>query len=385
MPMQFNFATAGRLIFDSGASAQCGDHARSLGIRRLLLVTDKGIMAAGIAAPIIAALTDAGLAVAVFDNVSADPPVSVIETARDAAITHKADGVLGLGGGSALDAAKLAALLARSGEALADIYGLDQAQGPRLPLILIPTTAGTGSEVTPISIVTVGAEEKKGVVSPHLLPDIALLDPALTLGLPPAVTAATGIDAMVHAIEAYTSVHKKNPISDALATKALGLLSSGLPRAFADGGDLGAWSDALLCACLAGMAFANAPVAGVHALAYPIGARFHVPHGVSNALMLPAVLRFNLPKAGEYYAQLAEYICTDDEIGMAPCPQEAFILKLERYCTEMEVPRQLRQVGITRQDLDQLADDAMLQTRLLINNPRTVTRDDAFALYETTL
>ncbi|MEL7202248.1 MAG: iron-containing alcohol dehydrogenase [Pseudomonadota bacterium] len=383
--MHFEFATTGKLIFEQGAIARLADHAASLGMRRILLVTDKGIVAAGLVEPALTALRDASFEVMLFDTVVADPPVSVIDAACDAARAGKADGVIGLGGGSSLDAAKLVAVITCSGERLEHLYGIDQIKGPRLPLILIPTTAGTGSEVTPISIVTVGAEEKKGVVSPVLLPDIALLDPDLTMGLPPQVTAATGIDAMVHAIEAYTSAQKKNPVSDALATKALGLLGRSVPQAYENGVDKQARSQALLGSCLAGMAFANAPVAAVHALAYPIGARFHVPHGVSNALVLPAVLKFNLPEAGPLYAELAPLICTQEQLRAASSPQAAFVATLERYCDEMAVPRRLRDVGIVDNDIDQLADDAMEQTRLLVNNPRPVTRRDVVEIYRATL
>ncbi|TXM88309.1 iron-containing alcohol dehydrogenase, partial [Methylobacterium sp. WL103] len=233
---------------------------------------------------------------------------------RAAAAFARASGselVLAIGGGSALDTAKLVAYLARSHEALDAIYGVGLAKGARLPLILVPTTAGTGSEVTPIAIVTTPTQEKKGVVAPRLLPDWAVLDPELTLGLPAAVTAATGIDAMVHAIEAYTSRHRKNPISDGLARQALGLLACHIRTACADGGDVEARSGMLLGSMLAGMAFANAPVAAVHALAYPVGALFHVPHGLSNALVLMGVLRFNLPEAQALYAELAPILDPD--------------------------------------------------------------------------
>ena len=216
--------------------------------------------------------------------------------------------VVSVGGGSALDTAKLVAYLARSDERLDDIYGVGMAKGQRLPLVLAPTTAGTGSEVTPIAIVTTPTTEKKGVVSPRLLPDWAILDPELTLGLPAPVTAATGIDAMVHAIEAYTSRHKKNPISDQLARQALALLSANIREVCRNGANLEARSQMLLGSMLAGMAFANSPVAAVHALAYPIGAIFHVPHGLSNALVLMGVLRFNLPTAEGLYAELAPIV-----------------------------------------------------------------------------
>ena len=209
-------------------------------------------------------------------------------------------GVVGFGGGSSLDVAKLSALLAGSGEDLEAAWGVGNAKGPRLPLVLVPTTAGTGSEVTPVAIITVGGDEKRGVSSPILLPDIALLDAELTLSLPAGTTAATGIDAMVHAIEAYASKSaNNNPMSRMLAVEALRLLGGHIERVIAEPGDIEARAAMLLGSTLAGMAFANSPVAAVHALAYPIGGTFHVPHGLSNALVLPHVLAFNAAEAAQ--------------------------------------------------------------------------------------
>jgi alcohol dehydrogenase class IV len=289
--------------------------------------------------------------------------------------------VLSIGGGSALDTAKLVAYLAKSPDRLDDIYGVGLAKGQRLPLILAPTTAGTGSEVTPIAIVTTPTTEKKGVVSPRLIPDWAVLDPELTLGLPSYVTAATGIDAMVHAIEAYTSKVKKNPMSDQLARQALALLSANVRRVCKNGRDLEARSQMLLGSMLAGMAFANAPVAAVHALAYPIGAIFHVPHGLSNALVLPHVLEFNLPAAEELYAELAEIVKPGLRVTSPRDRARAFIDEMISIGRDCDVPPSLTSVGIGQDDLKKLAEDAMKQTRLLVNNPRELTFDDAYAIY----
>ena len=255
------------------------------------------------------------------------------------------------------------------------------AKGERLPLVLVPTTAGTGSEVTPISIVTTPTTEKKGVVSHKLLPDWAVLDPALTTGLPAHVTAATGIDAMVHAIEAYTSKHRKNPISDQLARQALTLLAANVRKACREPGNIEARANMLLGSMLAGMAFANAPVAAVHALAYPIGALFHVPHGLSNALVLMGVVRFNLPEAEALYGELAPLIEPEADGLKSNEAARRFVEALESICRDCDVPATLAEVGIGKADLPRLATDAMKQTRLLVNNPREVTYDDAFAIY----
>ena len=381
----FTFQTCPNLVFAPGAAARIGEIVGEAGARRVLLVTDAGVRGAGLTRDAEAALAAAGVALSVFDGVVADPPAAVVEAAAAQARAEGIDLVLAIGGGSALDTAKLVAYLARSDEPLDALYGVGLARGQRLPLVLVPTTSGTGSEVTPIAIVTTPSEEKKGVVSRRLLPDWAILDPVLTLGLPAPVTAATGIDAMVHAIEAYTSRHRKNPISDQLARQALALLSGNLRAACRDGRDLAARSAMLLGASLAGMAFANAPVAAVHALAYPIGALFHVPHGLSNALVLTGVMRFNLSAAAPLYAELAPLL--DPAAAGCPVPEaaERFVAALEDLCRDCGVPASLAAVGIGTGDLDRLAGDAMKQTRLLVNNPRDMTLGDARAIYAAAL
>jgi alcohol dehydrogenase class IV len=328
-------------------------------------------------------LRQAGIAVQVFDRVVADPPEAVVMEAVDEARSFGAEAVIGLGGGSSLDVAKLVSLLLKNGGGLGDIYGVGLAKGPRLPLLLAPTTAGTGSEVTPISIVTTGAHEKKGVVSPVILPDIALLDPDLTLGLPPHVTAATGIDAMVHAIEAYTSMSpNNNRVSRALACEALRLLGRNIRRAVHEGADREARSAMLLGSMLAGQAFANSPVAAVHALAYPIGGHFGVPHGLSNALVLPHVMRFNAPACAEAYAELAPHAFPYLAGRSGREGAEAFIAATVDLATEIGLEPRLRDVGIPENAIPTMAADAMNQTRLLVNNPRAVRLEDAQAIYE---
>ena len=382
----FAFSTVAHIISELGAANRLGEHLaqRFPAARRALLVTDPGFLKTGLVDAPAASLRAAGIEVAVYSGVVADPPEHIVHEAVAAARGHSADIVIGMGGGSSMDVAKLIAVLAGGGQELGSIYGIGNVRGGRLPLVQIPTTAGTGSEVTNIAIVTTGATTKMGVVAPQLYADLALLDAELTLGLPPPVTAATGIDAMVHAIEAYTSRHKKNPLSDILARKALGLLSANLIAACENGRDLAARQAMLLGAMLAGQAFSNAPVAAVHALAYPIGGTFHVPHGLSNSLVLPHVLRFNLPAAAVLYAELAE-IVVPQVSGSVEARAEALVVAMQQIAAITGIERTLQQVGIKETDLDQLADDAMLQTRLLGNNPRTVTRDDARAIYAAAL
>ena len=378
----FQFRTVPHLIGEPGASSQLGTHIRQQfpAVRRVMLVTDAGFLATGLVDTPLRSLQEAGIEVHVFSDVQADPPEAVVLAAVEQARLFHVELVIGLGGGSSMDVAKLIAVLAPGRQTLGDMYGIGKVQGARLPLVQVPTTAGTGSEVTNISIVTTGATSKMGVVAPQLYADLAILDARLTLRLPPAVTAATGIDAMVHAIEAYTTAHLKNPLSDMLARQALSLLSSNLARVCRNGQDLAARQAMLLGAMLAGQAFSNAPVAAVHALAYPIGGMFHVPHGLSNALVLPHVLRFNLGHATSLYAELAA-IVSPQATGSEEARAQALIDALQALAAETGIVRTLREVGIGEADLDGLAEAAMQQTRLLGNNPRSVTLSDARAIY----
>lgn len=378
----FSFSTVKTIINELGCChRQLGVVAKSLAITRVLIVTDAGIVKSGMIEPALASLTAAGVASVVYTDVVADPPEAVVERAIAFAREQQIDGVIGLGGGSSMDVAKVIALLTKSTQSLQDVYGVGNAKGTRLPLIQIPTTAGTGSEVTPISIITTGETTKQGIVSPLLIADVALLDAELTVGLPPHVTAATGIDAMVHAIEAYTSKLRKNPYSDMLACEALRLLSKHIVTAVEDGHNLVARSAMLYGAMLAGQAFANAPVAAVHALAYPLGGHYHISHGLSNSLVLPHVLRFNLPEATQAYAELAHVInpyARAKPITLA----EYFIDAMQTLIHAVKLPSTLRQMDVPEHDLPMLAKDAMLQQRLLMNNPRLVTEADVLAMYQ---
>jgi alcohol dehydrogenase class IV len=379
----FTFNTTASVVFEAGAARRLGAIAGPRLGRAVLFVTDPGLRRLGLCDPAIASLEAAGIAVTVFSEVEADPSRATLMKAVEVGRAAGTTGVVGFGGGSSLDVAKLAALLVGSGEDLDEAWGVAQAKGPRLPLALVPTTAGTGSEVTPVSIITVGEEEKRGVSSPVILPDIAVLDAELTLGLPPAITAATGIDAMVHAIEAYASKNaNNNPLSRMLAREALRLLGANIETVIADGGNLEARGAMLLGSMLAGQAFANSPVAAVHALAYPVGGTFHVPHGLSNALVLPHVLRFNAPDAAHLYAEIAAdaFPHLEREQGVqGRCA--AFIEELAALSARVGLQPRLRDVGIPEAALAKMAADAMKQQRLLVNNPRAVSQDDALAIY----
>ena len=381
----FIFNTTPGIRFGSGqAKDSCREIFNKLG-SRILFITDKVLMALGLTKPTIEELKKMA-SVEVFDYVEADPSQKTLLKAIEIGKKIKATGIIGFGGGSSMDVAKLSALILGSNEDLEKAWGVANAKGPRLPLVLIPTTAGTGSEVTPISIITVGEEEKKGVSSSIILPDLAILDPDLTLGLPASTTAATGIDAMVHAIEGYASSNENNNvISKMLAVEALKLLGGSLEKAVTDGSNVEARGNMLIGAMLAGKAFANSPVAAVHALAYPIGGIFHISHGLSNSLVLPYVLRFNSVdvKAANYYAELAPYVFPkiDTNKGtQAICAE--FIDKLEDLSKRLGLPQKLREVGIPKNACEKMARESMKQTRLLINNPREVSESDALSIYQ---
>ncbi len=346
--------------------------------KRIAIVTDMVVRKLGLMDAGVHALRDAGYDVMIYDQVIPDPPDTIVQHIADDMRAFDAGLVIGFGGGSPMDTAKVAAHLAGCDQPLETMYGVDNAKGPKLPLLLIPTTSGTGSEVTNVAILTTGKTAKKGVVADSLYADRVLLDAELTLGLPAHITASTGIDAMVHAIEAYTSIRLKNPISDALALTALRKLRNSIVTAVNEPSDIEARQDMLIGAMIAGQAFSNAPCAAVHALAYPLGGFFHVPHGLSNALVLTEVMKYNQPKAEKWYGEIA----TDLGVGQNGT---ALIDEMLRIKDATKVPQTLREVNITEDAIVMMADDAMTKDRLLMNNPREMTHDAVVKIYETIL
>ena len=384
--LAFNYNAVPKIRFGVNCLKFAKNDLTSLLGDRIMVITDPGLMELGLHLPLLKTIEDAQLIV--FDEVEADPSFSTVLKAIMYARRKSVTGIVGFGGGSPMDVAKLTALVCGSNENLDEVWGVDNAKGPRLPLCLIPTTAGTGSEVTPISIVTLDSKEKRGVVSSLLLPDLAVLDPTLTLQLPSFTTAATGIDAMVHAIEACTSRTLKNNISDLFAREALVLLASNIRRVCANGDDTEARQDMLLGSTYAGMAFANAPVAAVHALAYPIGSHFKVPHGLSNAIMLPHVLRFNAEdaEAARIYSELCD-VCFPDSTRWPSDMHGAHALAdgFASLAADLGIATTLEEVGIEDKDIDSLAVEALKQERLLPNNPVPVRLEDAIHLYRQAL
>ncbi len=382
----FSFRTVPNIYAQWGATQKLGKLLASwIEQRNILLVTDSGLCSSGIIDPIQDSLSTAGFNVSIFNRIMPDPHEFIVMDCIKQAREANVDVVIGIGGGSSMDVAKIAAVLINSEQNIRDMYGIDKVTGTRLPLVQVPTTAGTGSEVTNITIVSTGEPDsivtKMGIVASQLYADHVILDAALTIGLPSGSTAATGIDAMVHAIEAYTTKHKKNPISDNLAREALRLLSNNLITACNDGNNREAREAMLLGACMAGQAFANAPCAAVHALAYPLGARYHIPHGLSNALMLEPVLRFNASAAAAQYAELAE-VLVGPLSGDDNSKTEVFIGHMIKLMDASGVTRHLRDADVEEAKLPELAQDAMLQTRLLTNNPVEVDEAAALKLYQ---
>ena len=380
---QFQFQTTANIISGIGSIQQLATLIKDAQYKKILLVTDPGMLQHQLHVPILDIFQDVSVEYAIYADVQADPPEHIMLEAVAFAKQHQVDAIIGFGGGSSLDVAKVIALLAdpRQNQSIQDIYGVNNAKAPRLPLILIPTTAGTGSEVTPISIVTTGETTKTGIVSPILYADTAILDATFTTGLPAHITAATGIDAMVHAIEAYTSKIKKNFYADMLAKQALKLLNKNLTPVLVNGKDLEARQNMLLGSMLAGQAFANAPVGAVHALAYPLGGHFHLSHGHTNALVLLEVLKFNAPNAKHLYAELMQWLDPYSK-GSIDGLCDLFIDHIQRHLDGSGLTLKLRDLGVPEHMLETLAHDAMLQTRLLQNNPREMTYEHALKIYQ---
>jgi alcohol dehydrogenase class IV len=378
----FSFSTVPHLHIERGGAARLGEYFADWFFGgRVLVVTDRFLHTSGVLSGSLTSLAAHGFNPVVFDAVEADPSEAIVRNCLALASREHVDIIVGIGGGSSMDVAKVVAAIGQSGQPISEAYGIGNLQSGRLPLVQLPTTAGTGSEVTPISILTTSENLKLGIVSDTLYADRVLLDAELTIGLPALHTAATGIDAMVHAIEAYTSARLKNPISDMLAREALRLLSSNLLAVCQNGNDVDAREAMLLGSMMAGQAFSNAPVAAVHALAYPLGGRFHIPHGLSNALMLGPVLEYNFSGATPFYAELSG-VLGNPLTGDAEADARSFINSILALVAQTNAPRRLRDVDIPHDALPQLAADAMKQTRLLVNNPVPVDAEAALAIYE---
>lgn len=379
------FQTTRRIVMGAGAVNQIADEVKRLRGTKVTIITDPGLVQSGIITRVEDLLSQAGLKIARFSGVEPDPRYEIVAEAAEAVRREKADLLLGIGGGSSLDIAKVAAILVTNADPVTSYFGIDLVPQPGVPMILIPTTAGTGSEVTPIAILSDHHEKlKKGVVSPFLFPDCALLDPELTLGLSPEVTAATGMDALIHALESYTSKNA-TPMTDMLACQALDLLFNNIREAYAEGGNLKARANMLEGSLLAGMAFANAGVTAVHAFAYPIGAEFHIPHGIANTIMLLPVMQFNLLGNLDKFANLAK-VFGQEITGLSKRKAAQMAVEaMQELAADLNVPQRLSVFGVRDEHIPALAEGVMKVTRLLANNPRNLHVEDAEAIYRRVL
>jgi alcohol dehydrogenase class IV len=361
-------------LIGSGVIRQVPSALRELGARRVMVVTDPGVVKAGILGSLKAALDADGIAVALYDAVQPDPSLTLVHSAADETRRAGVDAVIGLGGGSSLDTAKMAAALAANQRPVADYLAGTPLSEAVLPIIAVPTTAGTGSETTPIAVLSdEEAKVKKGFTSARIMPRYAFLDPDLTLGLSPAGTAMTGMDALCHAIESYISVNA-NPHTEALSLRAIELLNANIEEAYRNGKDLRAREMMLLGSFLAGMAFANAGVTAVHAFAYPLGGMFHVPHGLANALMLPGILAFDRPACEEKLSRIGRAMATG---GSA----DTVVSRIEELSRVLQLPRNLAAIGVPAESVEVMSQAVVQIERLLKNNPRKVNLDDARSIY----
>ncbi|NJD90761.1 MAG: iron-containing alcohol dehydrogenase [Geobacter sp.] len=376
------FKTTGKIVSGVGAIKTLPDEIRLLGGNRVFILTDEGIVGAGICDQVLQLLEGNVASVSVYGKVPPEPPLETIDECLSLAQEAGCDLIIGLGGGSAMDVAKVVSVLLTSEKPLSQLIGINLVEKAGVPKILIPTSAGTGSEVTPIVILTDQQENlKKGVVSDFLFPETAILDPELTLSLPPGATAASGIDALIHAVEAYTSVNA-TPMTDHLAVRAIELVVANIRSAWANGYNIEARMNMLEGSLLAGQAFANAGVTAVHAFAYPLGGEFHVPHGVSNAVMLCAVLRFNMIANLQKFAALGKLLCPDISSTDVKVLAEAGIRLLEELIIDLKLPRTLRELHVPKDAIPRMAEGVMKVTRLLANNPRRLTLADAKCIYQ---
>lgn len=376
------FFSPHKIVFGMGAAAQTGPAAKELGVGKMLIVTDPGVAGAGLLEPVTASLDKAGIGWAVFDRVEPEPAARLVDQGAAMYQSEVCDSVLGIGGGSSLDVAKGVAVLGGNPGSILDYCGMDLVPKRAAPKILMPTTSGTGSEITRVLVITDEAENTKKVVySFFTLADIAIVDPALTLSCPPKVTADTGMDALVHAVETYVSMNA-TPFSDVLAEKAIALIGRYLPIAWAKGSNEEARFQMSLAATLAGMAFASGGLGAVHGLSYVLGTEYHMPHGRSNAIMLPWVMDFNIPGAPEKYAVIAELLGQDTEGLSVTEAAYLSVEAVEELLTTMDLPYRLSDYDISDDDLETLVAGGLKMERLFTTNPRDLSEDDVRMIYQ---
>jgi alcohol dehydrogenase len=360
---------------------QCAEDLLTLAPDRVLVVTSLPLV--NRIASFVEKLEAGGAAVTICSAVNTEPDIQMFEEVRSLAKSTTPDAVIGIGGGSAMDVAKLVAALMRSNQQIQDVFGSNRLVGRGVFLACLPTTSGTGSEVSPNAVLLDEAEQaKKAVVSPHLVPDAAYVDPLLTLSVPAAVTAATGLDALVHCIEAYASKFP-HPLVDLYALEGVRLIGGNLLTAVQDGSNITARENMALGSLYGGLCLGPVNTAAVHALAYPLGSQFHIPHGVANAMLLPHVMRFNLSAAVERYAEIATALGCATRASLNETAREG-AHRVSQLVRECGVPLRMAELGVPHEAIPRMAKTAMTIDRLLKNNPRAVTEADAICLYQET-
>ena len=378
----FSFTGAKKIVFGRGAFQKLPEHIGEFSASRPLIIMDKQLAATGLKGQVEDLLKDGGLKGEIFARVDPEPKISLADEGAKLARKAKCDLVVGIGGGSAMDVAKAVAVLAANNGKAVDYLGLNRVPGPGLPKIMLPTTAGTGSEVTFTSVfVRPDLKKKEGMNSPYLYPELALLDPFLTVSLPPGPTASTGIDALCHAIESYTSINA-SPLSELISLEAIALISEHLRTAVHDGTNLAAREKMLLGSLYAGLGLANAGVTAVHSLSYPLGGKYGIPHGLANTVLLPHVMNYNLPGALEKFADIAAAM--GETVDNMPLREAAGLAveAISALIADCGVQTSLEELGIEEGAFEELAKIALTVARPLANNPRPVTLKDAVMIYE---
>lgn len=378
----FSFTGAKKIVFGNGSFATLPEQLAEWKISRPLVVLDRGLAETGLRERLTALLAGAKIGFTLFDKTEPEPPLELADEGAKLALKKRCDGVVGLGGGSAMDLAKAIAVLAANKGKAEDYLGLNKVPGPGLPKIMIPTTAGTGSEVTFTAVfIRKKLKKKEGMNSPYLYPELALLDPELTLSLPSRPTAATGVDALCHAIESYTSVNA-SPMSELLSLEAIRLIGENLRTAVHDGANLAAREAMLLGSLYAGLGLANAGVTAVHSLSYPLGGKYGVSHGLANTLMLPPVMAFNVPGNLEKFADIAEAL--GEVVEGLPLREAAWLSveAVESLIEDCGIATTLEELGIPEADFPELAKAAMTVARPLANNPCKLTLEEMVEIYQ---
>ena len=397
----WNFATAGRMLFGRGAVRELGAAVRRLQVSRVLVVTDRSLVAAGLLEKVTAALTSAGCTADVFDAGEPEPSLEVAQQAVEYAAKAAPEAILGLGGGSNIDLAKATAIVHTHGGQFSDYFSWDNIPGPVCPLIAVPTTAGTGSEVSASAVLTDRTNQMKvSTLSPYLRPSLAVVDPELTVTCPRQATADSGIDALTHAVEAYLATHSydlevppgeigpyegKTPMTDLYAEQAITLVGRHLIKAVDEPDNLEAREGMSLAATLAGMAFSNAGVALVHAMEYPLGGALHCSHGAGNGLLLPYVMRFNLPVRTREIARIGELLGADAAGLSEQAAAAQAISVIEQLRKTIGIPPRIRDLGGREEQLPEFAAKAHGIKRLTALTPKPPTEENVLQIYRDAL